>query len=193
MTTPRSSAAVRNLILDTASRLFVSQGFQATGINQIINESAIAKASFYHHFPSKQALGLAFIERRHQRWFDVIEQRLAVEKTPGSKVLSLFSVWNEQIAAEGFRGCLFVNIAADFPDPSSSVRQSVKTHKEAVRTLIKQLVAEHTVVHDISCDADTIYLLYDGALIETAHFQSTWPIESARRAVARLLGVTEMN
>lgn len=195
MSTPRATAAVRDTILDTASRLFASQGYRATGINQIIRESGAAKASFYHHFPSKEALGEAFVERRHTQWFDAVERRLAVEDTPGARLLALFALWDEQIAAEGFRGCLFVNMAAEFPAAAAPVRQRIKAHKEAVRELIGRLVAEHkaqnNAVGDARLDADSIYLLYDGALVETLNFQSSWPVRSARRMVALLLGTTE--
>ncbi|AWN17208.1 TetR/AcrR family transcriptional regulator [Salinisphaera sp. LB1] len=191
MHSPRHTAVVRDGILDTATRLFAAQGYRATGINQIIREAGVAKASFYHHFPSKQALGEAFVQRRHERWFAVVEQRLAAQANPRDQLLALFSLWDDQIRAEGFRGCMFVNMAAEFPDPASPIREQIKAHKEAVRALIARLLAAHDAVQGEAkpspAAADTIYLLYDGAIVESQNFQAVWPIESARRAVAHLL------
>lgn len=191
MTTPRQSTDVRNEILDTAERLFIRQGYRATGINQIIREAGVAKASFYHHFPSKIALAEVFVQRRHKRWFRAVEQRLALKDDPRDKLLALFELWTDQIRDEGFRGCLFVNMAAEFPDYSSPIRQRIKAHKESVRTLIAGLLSDYAAsrrpTEAWAPDADTIYLLYDGALVETQNFQADWPIHSAKRTVARLL------
>lgn len=191
MATPRQTADVRDGILDAAEQLFIRQGYRATGVNQIIREAGVAKASFYHHFPSKTALAEAFIQRRHERWFRAVEQRLALEEDPRDKLLALFELWTDQIRDEGFRGCLFVNMAAEFPDYASPIRQRIKAHKESVRTLIAGLLSDYAAsrkpTEAWTPDADTIYLLYDGALVETQNFQADWPIHSAKRTVARLL------
>ncbi|WP_162622701.1 TetR/AcrR family transcriptional regulator [Salinisphaera orenii] len=188
---PRQTTDVRDGILDATEQLFIMQGYCATGINQIIYEAGVAKASFYHHFPSKVALAEAFIQRRHERWFQAAEQRLAWEEGPRDKLLALFELWTDQIRDEGFRGCLFVNMAAEFPNYESPIRQRIKAHKESVRALIADLLSDYADSQKQAKawvpDADTIYLLYDGALVETQNFQADWPIHSANRTVARLL------
>ncbi|MFC0267907.1 TetR/AcrR family transcriptional regulator [Kushneria aurantia] len=89
MVTPRQTNEVRDGILDAAELLFIMQGYRATGVNQIIREAGVAKASFYHHFPSKTALAEAFVQRRHKRWFQSVEQRLAAEDDPRDKLRAL--------------------------------------------------------------------------------------------------------
>jgi|AntDeeMetagen681_2_1112603.scaffolds.fasta_scaffold05163_3 AcrR family transcriptional regulator len=194
MKSPRQTTLVRDDILDTATRLFAAQGYRATGVNQIIREAGVAKASFYHHFPSKQVLGEAFVRRRHERWFAAVKQRLETGTSPRDQMLALFSLWDDQIRAEGFRGCTFINMAAEFPDPASPIRQQIKTHKEAVRALIARLLAAHAATlgeaEPSPADADGIYLLYDSAIVESQNFQAVWPIQSAKRTVARLLAET---
>lgn len=192
MQSPRQTETVREVILETATRLFVTQGYRATGISQIIREAGVAKASFYHHFPSKDDLGEAFVLYRHERWFAMVEKQLDDKTEARDKILALFELWDDQIRDEGFRGCLFVNMAAEFPDPTCPIRQRIKAHKEAVRALIARLLAEHaaTVSHGTGTtkpDADSIYLLYDSAIVETQNFQAEWPILAAKRTVAHWL------
>ena len=57
-------------ILEKTFALFHKQGYNATGINQIIEEAQVAKASFYYHFKSKEDLCVAFLEQRHSFWFN---------------------------------------------------------------------------------------------------------------------------
>lgn len=59
----------RTRILNAAARLFYEQGYHITGINQVITEADVAKASFYHHLASKEDLCIAYLNQRHQDWF----------------------------------------------------------------------------------------------------------------------------
>src|SRR6185437_5228472 len=83
-------SAVKDRILDTASRLFYDQGYHVTGINQIIEEAGIARASLYNHFPSKTDLLLAYLDRTHAEWFGELERYLAPVPTAREKLLALF-------------------------------------------------------------------------------------------------------
>jgi AcrR family transcriptional regulator len=58
----------RERILNTASILFHKQGYNNTGINQIIADSGVSKASFYDHFKSKDDLCLEFLNQRYEYW-----------------------------------------------------------------------------------------------------------------------------
>ena len=80
---PRTQADARSRIIEAADRLFYTQGYSSTGINQIIEEAGVAKASLYAHFPSKEALAVAYLERRHRAWFD--ELRGVVERSATSR------------------------------------------------------------------------------------------------------------
>ena len=83
-------STVKDRILDTASRLFYDQGYHVTGINQIIEEAEIARASLYNHFPSKTDLLLAYLDRTHIEWFVELDSYLAPLPTAREKLIALF-------------------------------------------------------------------------------------------------------
>ena len=83
---------VKDRILDTASRLFYDQGYNPTGINQIIDEAEIARASLYNHYESKTDLLLAYLDRTHVRWFEELEEFLQPYTDPREKLLAIFQM-----------------------------------------------------------------------------------------------------
>ncbi len=100
-------------ILETASRLFYEQGYNATGINQIIAEAEVAKASFYHHFHSKEELCVAYLRKRHQDWFSWLWREIEQHESAQERLLSLFTFLEQWLPNCNFRGCAFLNIASE--------------------------------------------------------------------------------
>src|SRR5262249_52243384 len=103
-------SAVKERILETASRLFYDQGYHVTGINQIIEEADIARASLYNHFPSKTDLLLAYLDQTHQEWFMELDHYLTDFSTPREKLLALFDFRIERQRTLKYKGCHFNKI-----------------------------------------------------------------------------------
>ena len=101
----------RQLLLDTALKLFNEQGYHATGIDLILGNSGVSKATLYKHFRSKDELILSALTQRHEQIFSVIEEALSNAKATGAKqpALSLFDVLHQQINGEHFFGCNLIN------------------------------------------------------------------------------------
>lgn len=183
--------APRERILATAQALFYRQGYHATGINQIIKEAKVAKASFYDHFNSKEALGLAYLQQTraqtNQRRQSFIEQY----SDPKARVLALFDFLEAWLKDTNFRGCEFLNIMPEFPERNSVVRHEIVKHKSDLRAYIHHLVggaaADKRTEAEISELADTIYVLYEGAVVEAELTGDFWPVRAARKASQRLL------
>lgn len=186
-----NQANPRQRILEVAARLFYEQGYQATGINQIIKEASVAKASFYHHFPSKAVLGLAYVEA-HQTSRS-ISQRQAVEAQtdPKLKVLALFDEAAEFMTQTNFCGCGLLNMIPEFRSPENHIRQRVAELKQAKRqrmqTLLNQLYQGRLSAEAVVAKTNLIFLLHEGALIESQVQNDAWPLHEARDAAARLL------
>src|SRR6201996_5810689 len=106
-------SAVKDRILDTASRLFYEQGYHVTGINQIIEEADIARASLYNHFTSKTELLLAYLDRTHEEWFRELDVFLAPVAGPREKLLALFDFRIRRQQRNKYRGCNFNKITAE--------------------------------------------------------------------------------
>src|ERR1700709_2865132 len=106
-------SAARTRILDVASRLFYEQGYNSTGINQIIEEADIARGSLYNHFPSKRDLLTAYIQNAEEMWFAELDKYLALIKNPRQKLLALFDYRLERQLRSAFGGCQFTKIGAE--------------------------------------------------------------------------------
>lgn len=174
-------------VLDVADRLFYEQGYVRTGINQIIAEAGVAKASFYDHFPSKEHLALAYLDKRHQEWFDNLRGFVENESNPGKRISRLFDFLETWLSAANFRGCAFLNMASEFPPATGPmVHARIARHKAELRTYIRQLVAQARGSHAKGI-ADAVLVLFEGAIIETQVTADLWPIAAARTASVRLL------
>jgi AcrR family transcriptional regulator len=108
----------RERILAAASRLFTSRGIGRTGVDSLIAEAGVAKATFYRHFPSKEDLVVAWLRDPRTRWFHRVralaEARAA---TPAERVPRLFEAAAEWLEAGDYRGCPYLNTAVELADP----------------------------------------------------------------------------
>lgn len=181
-------SAVRDRILDTASRLFYDQGYHVTGINQIIDEADIARASLYNHFASKTDLLLAYLDRTQAEWLRDLERFLHPMPTPREKLIALFDFRIQRQRASGYRGCHFSKIIAETRQ-DAQVFLRVKEHKEQFRELIRHLVREtwHRHIFDDDTLANTIFLLLEGGIAVGAVYRSSEDAERSKRIAESLL------
>lgn len=190
MSTAPKFSDPKERILKTADRLFYEQGYLATGVNQIIAEAQVAKASFYQHFPSKEDLAIAYLEMRNAALLKRVRQVVESQQDPKMRVLALFSLLRNFAEQTNFRGCAFLNMTAEFPDRRSHVREIIIQHKTALRNYIETLIRaalpdepEETV----KMKANTTFLLLEGSLVESQNYGNIWPIQAAEIAVQQLL------
>ena len=180
----------RSRLLRVASSLFYEQGYHATGINQIIREAQVAKASFYDHFTSKEDLAVTYLEQRRERWLQLLATSTASFATPRDRVLGLFGFLETWVTETNFRGCAFLNIASEFPTTENRIRATVAAHKDAqwhfFHNLVKDISQEQSEAL-VCSQTHTLYLLFESALVESRTFRSVWPVQAAREALARAL------
>jgi AcrR family transcriptional regulator len=183
----------RNRILETASDLFYSQGYRATGINEIIEKSGVAKATFYAHFASKEALALAYLEELGGREVRQIKESVYRNKSAKGKLLAAIHDLEAWLKETGFRGCAFLNIVSEFPDAQNPVRKEAKFIYESVRTVVRDILedmyaADPAKLRGLTPQeaADDYLLLYAGAIALSALYHDTWPAKAAAKAAGRL-------
>lgn len=167
-------------ILATVSVLFHKQGYNATGINQIIEESKVAKASFYQHFKSKEDLCVAFLNQRHTFWLSALEDFTISEKEIKLKVLASFDFLIYMNEKENFRGCSFLNILSEIPSHNVKILQVIQSHKTDLRHYFKN------ILNDVLL-ADHIYLLFESCIIESQLFKSNELIEKSKNIIQTLI------
>jgi AcrR family transcriptional regulator len=140
---PSPKPSARERIMETALRLFYSEGVRATGIDRIIAESGVAKMSFYRHFPAKTDLVCAFLEERHRRWMAWFGSSVAAHAgRRGSAFLAVADALEEWFASPDFRGCAFINTAAEFTQQESRERAIAAAHKRELEKLLEQHAAD---------------------------------------------------
>lgn len=177
-------------ILETAARLFHSQGYNNTGINQILAEANVAKASLYQHFGSKDELGVIYLKQGREEWFSGIEQWTAAKKAPAQKLSACFDFLEYALQKDDYLGCKFINILSEVGTTSPLMFKQILEHKGKLRQYMKSLVEkalEGASGVDSDFVGDSIYLLYEGAIVESKIYRDTWPVKKAKKMAEVLL------
>src|SRR5205814_7411890 len=125
----------RERLVAAAVELFYRHGFGAVGIDRVIETAGVTKTTFYKHFESKDDLMVAAVQRRDQ-WesqaWDRAVRKLAGDD-PAKQLLAMFDVMDLWFNDPDFRGCMFSNAAAEFPNPHDPVHQAAAVHQRRLR------------------------------------------------------------
>jgi AcrR family transcriptional regulator len=153
----------RNRILDAATDLFYANGIRGASADRIIEAAGITKVTFYRHFRTKTDLVVAYLERQAALERDALQTargdadpRQALENI--AEIIGVFS------CMPGFRGCPFINAAAETPDPEDPVRIVVDHHRQWTRDLFKGIAAD-AGIRDADTAAGQLQMLRDGAMV----------------------------
>ena len=155
----------RERILRTADDLFYAEGIHAVGVDRVTAESGVAKATLYQQFRSKDELVAACLQRRAEHWRrSVAEPVLALSGSASRRVGAVFVRLGEAFAAPGYRGCPFINAAAEYPGPDGPVAAAIAAHRAQVRGLFAELLAGLPAARRAAL-TDQLVLLYDGTMV----------------------------
>ncbi|XZF12778.1 TetR/AcrR family transcriptional regulator [Chitinophagaceae bacterium MMS25-I14] len=181
--------AVTDKILDTADRLFYTQGYCNTGINQVIEEADIAKGSLYKHFETKTDLLVAYIQRAHERWYSRLEAAVNKVADPKGKLLAIFDHHTERQEIRQFGGCPFVKANDEAGNSDPRVLDKIQQTKQRSKDFIKMLVAasDHKKILTDRELTEAIFLLLEGAIVAASVFKRTDEIQSAKKIIRKLL------
>lgn len=157
--------AIPDQILTAAGALFYSEGIRAVGIDRIIEEANVAKATLYRHFPSKDHLVAAYLQDRHDRVIGSLQEVLDSTGDPRDQIRVIFERLYEKADSPEFRGCAFALAVAEHGD-SERVVSVARTHKKAVREIFRAVMSKAEVGLDQA--AAHLSLLYEGALATVA-------------------------
>jgi AcrR family transcriptional regulator len=174
---PRARSA-RDRILDTSYELFSRHGVRAVGVDELIERAGVAKATLYRHFPSKDELVVAFLERREQRWTrDWVEAEATRRASdPVGQLLAIFDAFDEWFRTEDFEACSFINVLLELGPRHPAGSASVQ-HLENIRSIVRRL-AEEAGLRDSVAFAHSWHILMKGSIIAAAEGD----VEAAQRA-----------
>jgi len=156
-------APAKGRILETANVLFYEDGIRNVGVDRIISVSSVTKATFYKHYRAKDNLIVEYISSRHETVRANVEEMIRTSPNAESVLRAFVAAVIAEIDSPGFRGCPFINAAAEFPDSEHPVRRVVTTHREWYVETLADLLKE--MGHPVPGDAaDELLLARDGAL-----------------------------
>ena len=156
-------APAKGRILETANVLFYEDGIRNVGVDRIISVSSVTKATFYKHYRAKDNLIVEYISSRHETVRANVEEMIRTSPNAESVLRAFVAAIIAEIDSPGFRGCPFINAAAEFPDSEHPVRRVVTTHREWYVETLADLLKE--MGHPVPGDAaDELLLARDGAL-----------------------------
>jgi len=185
MSEPAPSA--RERILQTASRLFYERGIRAVGVDTVVAEADVAKTTLYQHFKTKDDLIEAYLLASDQdlrAWLAATTGDAS--EPPEDRIVAVFRQVGEWVGRAGFRGCGFINAAAELADPAHPGFIVAAAHKAHIRHAFATLAAEAGLSGPERLAAE-LALLLDGAFIGASMERSAAPFEAAERAAALLL------
>ena len=182
---PQSKPDARERILDTAYELFSRRGVRDVGIDEVIERAGVAKATLYRHFPSKDDLVIAFLERREQRWTLAWVEAEARRRgtTPEDQLLAIFELFDEWFHRDDFEACSFINVLLEM-GPAHPAGQASLRHLASIRSVVARL-AEEAALRDPESFARSWHILMKGSIVSATEGDA----HAAKRAgsMARLL------
>jgi len=182
-----AGALAHEHLLEAAGELFYHQGVRAVGIEAVVERAGVNKMSLYRQFASKDDLVVAYLKRCDEHFFARFDASLA--KHPGEPVKQLLQYFDDlarRASVPGYRGCPFVNVAAEFPDAWHPARQAVADNKTKLIARLTAL-AEEARAADPAGLADALALLIEGAYAASQTYGAgSGPIVSLPR-MAKLL------
>ncbi|OEU86115.1 TetR family transcriptional regulator [Streptomyces abyssalis] len=159
-----SPSAPRDRLLATASALFYAEGIHAVGVERLITQASVTRATFYRHFGGKEELVTAYVEAQDAALRAQYEEAAQLIDEPAGLLRALVGGISETVCGPGFRGCPFINAAAEYPDPATPVHRAVLAHRTWFRTVLLELLAAagHS---DPPWAARRLVMIRDGAMV----------------------------
>jgi AcrR family transcriptional regulator len=183
--------SARDRLLDAASQLFHEGGIQGTGVDSIVKSAGVAKATFYRHFPSKDALVVAWLRDPRTRWLDNIRLEVEGNGTEASQRIPLFfDAVADWLATGDFRGCPYLNIGVEITDPAHPAQLIVREYLQEVEDYLDRLIAA-AGYRDSRTLAARFQTLLAGAISLSVARRSQAPMQTAREAASSLLAQAE--
>lgn len=159
-----------------AHALFYAEGIRATGVDRIIERSSVSKVTFYRQYASKDDLIRAYLDYRHERWISWFQsslaQAVAAGSPAGNALATTLGTWFSQ---PDFRGCAFLNAAAELGSSDPEILATVRRHKQDMSSVLDDLFSGHPMPV-----GPALALVIDGAIV---HAQMGQPVDEVMKSL----------
>ncbi|WP_342320860.1 TetR/AcrR family transcriptional regulator [Kosakonia sp. BYX6] len=187
----------REHLMATGEQLCMQRGFTAMGLSELLKRAEVPKGSFYHYFRSKEAFGVAMLERHYAAY----HQRLATHFASGpgtsrDRLLAYYQETLNQFSQQGIiSGCLTVKLSAEVCDLSEDMRTAIDNGASRIIALLAKALEQGRKDHSLAFNGDALtqaqvlYALWLGANLQAKISRSALPLESALAHVQHILAV----
>ena len=182
----RRSSNARKRLLETASTLFYTDGIHSVGVDRIISETPTTRATFYRYFSGKDALVLAHVQQRDAALRELYAEVCSRTPNAHQRLEGLLTGIGDHLCHAGFRGCPFINAAAEYPDATSSVHGAVLEHRAWFASTVLELLRLAGVSQPERV-ARRLVLLRDGAMVSGYLDDAATAREDFKMAVLNVL------
>lgn len=169
--------AAKERILKAADTLFHQQGYTLTGINQIIKEANVAKASLYYHFKTKDDLCIAYLQKRHEEWNLTF---LDYVKDKSDKINAAFDFLIKNNEENNYRGCSFLNMLSETSPDKTKIFLELQKHKLELLFFFTNHIPDNEIAY-------TVYSLFENAIIESQLFRNQEPVVRLKKIAISLV------
>lgn len=186
-----TQSTTRERLIESAIRRFYRDGFRSVGIDQILADVGISKTAFYKHFESKEDLMLAALENQNC-WLQGTFRKLAAEHggpTPLGQLHALLDVVEHIVENNDFQGCIFVNVAMEFPLPHEPAHIAAAKNKQEIEDMVCSIATEAGATEPRSL-AKELCLIMEGAYVTRHVTGNKQTVEIARRVAGLVIAAS---
>jgi AcrR family transcriptional regulator len=158
-------APARERILAAAARRYYTDGIRAASADRLLAEAGVSKVTFYRHFPTKDDLVVAYLKQASAAERDQVQAHRAAHPDDPAGTLRWYAITiGELSCGKGFRGCPFINAAAELPDAEHAGRRLVTEHRAWLTACAAELLTAMGVPA-AEAKAEQLMMLRDGAMV----------------------------
>ncbi len=184
------SLKIRKRIIEIATDLFYQNGYNRTGINEVIEKSNIAKATLYNHFNSKEDLCIAYLKNYNAIFLLEIQNYIQEDSVEENEILKLFNFIDFYFESDEFNGSANMNLVSELPKDNIKIREEIKFQQKEVFKVIQKAVND-TYISNTEREnkylSEQVYLLFNIALVESHLQQDKNAIAVAKKMCVGLL------
>lgn len=192
----RNRPGPRQRLLASATNLFTTQGIRVIGIDRILRDADVAKASLYSLFGSKDNLVVAYLQQLDQKWRDDWQELADQREKPEDRIIAFFDLCIRDEPSNNFRGSHFQNAASEYPRPETDSEQRIRDAAMEYRRWCRDTMAElltEKFGYASTTLADQLMVFLDGGLAGAKMARNTVPLETARGLAKQLLLTVPMS
>ncbi|MDO5032946.1 TetR/AcrR family transcriptional regulator [Corynebacterium sp.] len=186
----RNRPSPRSRLLESATNLFTTEGIRVIGIDRILREADVAKASLYSLFGSKDALVIAYVEALDEAFRADWNERTKEMTDPEKKVLAFFDKAIEEQPGMEFRGSHFSNAAGEYPRPETDSERGIVAacleHRTWMHSTMTALLTAKNG-YPSQTQASQLLILLDGGLAGARLTREVAPLYTAKDMAVKLL------